>query len=53
MRVPRRSQRSSPRRAAVVNLYLFLAAAIIVIRLLRAAVHAFRWPTRSTTRRLR
>jgi transposase len=49
-----RLRRCPERRAAVVNLYLFLAATIIVIRmLLRAAVQAFRWPTRSTSRRLR
>jgi transposase len=48
-----RLRRCLERRAAVVDLYLFLAAAIIVIRLLlRAAFHDFRWPTRSTTRRL-
>jgi transposase len=49
-----RLRRCPERRAVVVDLYLFLAAAIIVIRmLLRAAVQTFRWPTRSTTRRLR
>ncbi len=49
-----RLRRCPERRAAVVDLYLFLAAAIIVIRmLLRAARHDFRWPTRSTARRLR
>lgn len=49
-----RLRRCPERRAAVVVLYLFLAAAIIVVRmLLRAAVHDFRWPTRSTSRRLR
>ena len=48
-----RLRRCPERRAAVVHLYLFLAATIIVIRLLlRAAFHTFRWPTRSTTRRL-
>jgi transposase len=49
-----RLRRCPERSAAVVDLYLFLAASIIVIRqLLRAACHRFRWPTRSTTRRLR
>lgn len=49
-----RLRRCPERRAAVVNLYLFLAATIVVIRLLlRAAVQTFRWPTRSITRRLR
>jgi transposase len=48
-----RLRRCPERRAAVVTLYLFLAAAIIVTRmLLRAAVQTFRWPTRSTSRRL-
>jgi transposase len=48
-----RLRRCPERRAAVVDLYLFLAASIIVIRmLLRAAVQTFRWPTRATTRRL-
>lgn len=49
-----RLRRCPERRAAVVELYLFLAASIIVIQqLLRTAFHDFRWPTRSTTRRLR
>lgn len=49
-----RLRRCPERRAAVVQLYLFLAATIIVIRmLLRAAVQDFRWPTRSISRRLR
>jgi transposase len=49
-----RLRRCSERRAAVVDLYLFLAASIIVIRLLlRAAFPTFRWPTRARTRRLR
>jgi transposase len=47
-------RRCTERHAAVVNLYLFLAASIIVIQqLLRAAFPTFRWPTRSPTRRLR
>jgi transposase len=49
-----RLRRCPERSAAVVDLYLFLAATIIVIQqLLRAAVHTYRWPTRPTTRRLR
>jgi len=49
-----RLRRCPERRAAVVDLYLFLAATIVVIRLLlRAASQTFRWPSRSTTRRLR
>jgi transposase len=49
-----RVRRCPERSAAVVDLYLFLGATIIVIRqLLRAAFHDFRWPTRTTTRRLR
>ncbi len=49
-----RLRRCPERRAAVVDLYLFLAATIVVIRmLLRAAFQTFRWHTRSTTRRLR
>lgn len=47
-------RRCTERRAAVVELYLFLAASIIVIQqLLRAACQSFRWSTRTTTRRLR
>ena len=49
-----RLRRCPERRATVVQLYLFLAATIIVIQqFLRAAFHDVRWPTRSTTRRLR
>lgn len=49
-----RLRRCPERRAAVVDLYLFLAASIVITRmLLRAAFPTFRWPTRSTTRRLR
>ncbi|MCA9878843.1 MAG: transposase [Thermomicrobiales bacterium] len=48
-----RLRRCPERRAAVVDLYLFLAATIVVIRLLlRAAFPTFRWLTRTTTRRL-
>ena len=49
-----RLRRCPERQAIVVNLYLFLAATIIVIQQLRrAAFQTYRWPTRSTTRRLR
>lgn len=49
-----RLRRCPERSAAVVDLYLFLAASIIVIQqLLRAASQSFRWSTRTTTRRLR
>ena len=48
-----RLRRCPERSAAVVDLYLFLAATIVVIQqVLRAAFQTFRWPTRSTTRRL-
>jgi transposase len=47
-------RRCTERHAAVVEMYLFLAASIVVTQqLLRAAFHDFRWPTRTTTRRLR
>lgn len=47
-------RRCTERRAVVVDFFLFLAASILVIQqLLRTAFHDFRWPTRSTTRRLR
>ncbi|MDQ2654854.1 MAG: hypothetical protein M3Z20_17620 [Chloroflexota bacterium] len=49
-----RLRRCPERSAAVVDFYVFLAASIIVIQhLLRAAFPTFRWPTRSTSRRLR
>ena len=48
-----RLRRCPERSGQVVDLYLFLAASIIVIQqLLRAAFQTFRWSTRSTTRRL-
>ncbi len=48
-----RLRRCPERRGEVVDVSLFLAATIIVIRqLLRAAFHPFRWPTRSTIRRV-
>jgi hypothetical protein len=49
-----RLRRRPERSGQVVDLELFLAASIIVIQqLLRAAFHDLRWPTRSTTGRLR
>lgn len=49
-----RLRRCPERRAEVVDLLLFLAAIVVVIQqLLRAALQTLRWPTRSTTRRLR
>lgn len=49
-----RLRRCPERSTAVVDLYLFQAASIVVIQhLLRAAVQTFLWLTRSTTRRLR
>jgi transposase len=49
-----RLRRCPEHRAEVVDLYLFLAASVVVIQqLLRAAFQTFRWPTRSMTRRLR
>jgi transposase len=49
-----RLRRCPERSAAVVSMYLFLAATIIVVRmLLRAAFHDYRWSTRSRSRRLR
>lgn len=48
-----RLRRCPERKAIIVDLYLFLAASIVVIQqLLRAAFQTFRWSTRSTTRRL-
>jgi transposase len=46
-------QRCCERRGAVVDFYLWLAAAIVTVRLLiRRARESFRWPTRPTTKRL-
>jgi hypothetical protein len=47
-------RRCTEKRAAVVDFYLFLSAALVVIRQLiqRARLH-YRWPSRPTTRRLR
>lgn len=47
-------RRCTERDAAVVDLYLFLAAAFVVVRaLIRRARQTFRWPGRPTTTRLK
>ena len=47
-------RRCTEKRAAVVDFYLFLAAALVVIRqLIQRARRRYRWPSRPTTRRLR
>ena len=47
-------RRCTDRRKIVVEFYLYLAAALTVIRrLINRARNRFRWPTRPTTRRLR
>ena len=47
-------RRCTEKRRAVVDFYLFLAAALVIIRqLIRHARSRYRWPTRPTTRRLR
>ncbi len=47
-------RRCTEQRAAVVDFYLFLAAALVVIRqLIQRARLRYRWPTRPTTRRLK
>jgi hypothetical protein len=47
-------RRCTEKRAAVVDFYLFLAAALVVLRQLiqRARLH-YRWPARPATRRLK
>jgi len=46
-------RRCTEKAQAVVDFYLFLAAALVVVRqLLRRARTRYRWPTRPTTRRL-
>ena len=47
-------RRCTDKRKSIVEFYLYLAAALTVIRRLinRARTH-YRWPTRPTTRRLR
>jgi putative transposase of IS4/5 family DUF4096/DDE family transposase len=47
-------QRCTEKLHAVVDFYLFLAAALVVLRqLIQRARRRFRWPTRPTTRRLK
>ena len=47
-------RRCTEKRAAVVDFYLFLAAALVVIRqLIQRARRRYRWPSRPTSRRLR
>jgi len=47
-------RRCTEKRSAVVDFYLFLAAALVVIRrLIQCARSRYRWPTRPTTTRLK
>jgi transposase len=47
-------RRCTEKQAAVVDFYLFLAAALVVIRqLIQRARSRYRWPTRPTARRLK
>jgi transposase len=47
-------RRCTEKRAAVVDFYLFLAAALVVLRqLIQRARARYRWPSRPTTRRLK
>ena len=47
-------RRCTERRRQVVDFYLFLAAALVVVRqLIQRARLRYRWPTRPTTRRLK
>ena len=47
-------RRCTEKRAAVVDFYLFLAAALVVLRqLIQRARLRYRWPTRPTSRRLK
>ena len=47
-------RRCTEKQAAVVDFYLFLAAALVVIRqLIQRARLRYRWPTRPTSRRLK
>ena len=49
-----RLRRCTDKRKAIVEFYLYLAAALTVIRrLINQARSRYRWPTRPTTRRLR
>ena len=45
-------RRCTEKRQSVVDCYLFLAAALVVLRqLIQRARHRYRWPSRPTTRR--
>jgi hypothetical protein len=47
-------RRCTEKAEAVVDFYLFLAAALVVVRqLVQRARTRYRWPTRPTTRRLK
>jgi transposase len=47
-------RRCTEKRRSIVDFYLFLAAAIVVVRqLIQRARTRYRWPTRPTTRRLK
>jgi hypothetical protein len=47
-------RRCTEKRQAVVDFYLFLAAALVVLRqLIHRARRRYRWPARPTTRRLK
>jgi len=47
-------RRCTEKRSAVVDFYLFLAAALVIIRrLIQCARFRYRWPSRPTTRRLK
>ncbi len=47
-------RRCTDRNAAIIDFYLYLAAAIVTIRqLIQRARTLYRWDTRPTTRRLR
>lgn len=48
------ARRCTEKRRVIVEFYLFLAAALVVLRqLIQQARLCYRWPTRPTTRRLR
>jgi len=47
-------RRCTEKRRGIVEFYLFLAAALVVLRrLIQEARLHYRWPTRPTTRRLK
>ena len=47
-------RRMTDRDAAIVNFYLYLAAAFVTVRaLIQRARHRYRWDTRPTTKRLK